>query len=453
MESEIQRSARERLSGDEARRIALAAQGFADPRPSGHVSISHLRRTIDQVGVLQVDSVNVVCRSHYLPVFARLGPYPRTSLDRMVWGTQGRQLFEYWAHKASILPMHIYPLLRWRMEAATRWVWDGWSSARDPTQPPADWSTSLDPALRLAPWAVIAGMTRLATERPGLVDEVLALITDRGPVAAKDASPDSQRRSASDPDPDPTTGRMWNWQDAKIAVEWLFYMGKVTTATRRNFERIYDLTERVLPGDVLTAPAPSTDEAQRELIRIAARAHGIATEKQLREYFYLPAAHSKARVAELVDAGELTSVRVDELPQQMYLWPGARLPTRVRARALLSPFDSLIWDRDRLLRLFDFHYRTSLYTPVAKRNHGYYVMPFLLGDRLVARVDLKADRKQSALVVPAANAEPEVREHEVASELADELRLMANWLELDRVIVNGRGDLTPRLSSAINTET
>jgi uncharacterized protein YcaQ len=447
MECGVRRPAQAWISADAARRIALAAQGFGDPRSSGRVDARHVRRAIDRVGVLQLDSVNVVCRSHYLPVFARLGPYPRQLLDRMTWDVNGRKLFEYWAHNASLLPLHTHPLLRWRMQAAERWVWDDWSST---TQPPADWSTSLDPALRLAPWAVIAGMTRLSKEKPGLVDEVLAVVAERGPVAAGDASLDDQRRSVTDPDPDPTTGRMWNWQDAKIALEWLFFSGKVMVAARRNFERMYDLTERVLPTDVLAAPTPSQDDAQRELIRIAARAHGIATEKQLREYFTLPADHSKARVAELVEAGELIAVRVEGLPQQMYLWPDATVPPRVRARALLSPFDSLIWDRDRTLRLFDFHYRISIYTPAAERTHGYYVMPFLLGDKLVARVDVKADRQNSALLVPVAHIEPDAPENEVAAELAGELRLMANWLELDRVVVNGRGDLTPALSRAVN---
>lgn len=445
MESKVRHPVRETISADEARRIALAAQGFTDPRPSGRVDALRLRRVVDRVAVLQLDSVNVVCRSHYLPVFARLGPYPRELLDRMCWGDQQRELFEYWGHAASLLPVDTYPLVRWRMQAAEHWDWNKWSST---TQPPAGWRTSLAPALHAAPWAVIAGMARLSKERPRLLDEVLAAVAERGPVTAGGASPDG-RRSAADPDPDPTTGRMWNWQDTKIALEWLFYMGKVAIAKRHNFERFYDLTERVIPPDIAAIAAPSRDDAQRELIRIAARAHGIATEKQLGDYFHLPAAQAKARVAELVLAGALIPVLVEGVPQQMYLWPEAALPPKVHARALLSPFDSLIWDRDRTLRLFAFHYRISIYTPAAQRTHGYYVMPFLLGDRFVARVDLKADRKQSALLVLAAHAEPGVRETDVAAELAEELRLMADWLELDRVLATGQGDLGPTLSRAV----
>ncbi len=426
------------MSTDTARRIALAAQGFADPRPSGRVDVRHVRRVVDRIGVLQLDSVNVLCRSHYLPVFARLGPYPRSLLDRMAWGTGRRDLFEYfWGHKAALIPLSSYPLLRWRMTAASRQVWDG----------------ELDPDLEV-PWAVVAGMRRLSDERPGLIDQVRAVVADRGPLGAGSADPDGLRRAASDPDPDPTTGRMWNWQDAKIAIEYLFSTGEVTIAGRRNFERLYDLTERVLPAEVLSRPAPAAGEAQRELVRIAARASGVATARELcsatgKGYITLPKNVGERRIAELVAAGDLVPVRVDGVTQQSYLWSEAREPRRLPARALLSPFDSLIWNRDRTERLFGFHYRISIYTPEAQRAHGYYVLPFLLGDRLVARVDLKADRKAAALVVPTVHVEPGEPVDEVATELAAELRLMASWLELDDVVVSGRGDLAPALTVAL----
>jgi uncharacterized protein len=433
-----------RLVGDpislaSARRIALAAQGFADPRPSGRVDVRHLRRAIDRVGVLQLDSVNVVCRSHYLPVFARLGPYPRSVLDRMSWGDGRRELFEYfWSHKAALIPLSSYRLFRWRMRTVARQAWD----------------SDLDPDLE-APWAVIAGMRRLSTERPRLVDDVLAVIAERGPVTAAEASPDGQRRKPTDPDPDPTTGRMWNWQDAKIAVEYLFATGRVSIAGRRNFERLYDLTERVVPAETLAEPEIGPDEAQRELLRVAARAQGIATERELcgvsgnAGYVPLPREVAKRRVAELVDAGDLAPARLEGSNRQHYLWRGAGEPRAVAARALLSPFDTLIWNRDRALRLFDFHYRISIYTPEADRVHGYYVLPFLLGERLVARVDLKADRKASTLVVPTVHVEPGADPEEVATALAAELRPMAAWLDLDDVAVAGRGDLAPALTRAL----
>jgi hypothetical protein len=289
-------------------------------------------------------------------------------------------------------------------------------------------------------------MSRIAVERPELVDEVYALVTERGPVAAASALPDGHPHGDGS---DAGTGTMWNWRNAKIVLEWLFYLGTVTTATRRGFERLYDLTERVLPVEVLAAPTPAPEDAQRELIRIAARACGVATERELRRYFHLPAEESRVRVRELVDAGELALARVEGGSPPMYRWTAAPAPAPVRARALLSPFDSLIWDRDRVSRLFDFQYKISIYTPAAQRTHGFYVMPFLLGERLVARLDLRADRERAALLVPAAHAEPGMATAEVAAELAEELRLLAGWLGLDRVQVQDRGDLAPFVSRAI----
>ncbi|GAB2677050.1 winged helix-turn-helix domain-containing protein [Kribbella swartbergensis] len=426
----------ETISIDTARRIALTAQGFGEPRPSGRVDARHLRKVIERLGVLQVDSVNVLCRSHYLPLFARLGPYPRTTLDRMCWDGRDRELFEFfWGHKASLIPVTSFPLFRWRMRAAEQQDWDE--------------DAELDPDLT-APWSVVTGMRRLTKERPGFVGDVLAVVADRGPVTAGEASPDGVRRKRTDPDPDPSTGRMWNWQDAKIAIEYLFCAGRVTIADRRNFERLYDLTERVLPSR-LSEPEVSAGEARRELVRISARTLGVATARELcgagTGHFPLPTATARRVIGELVEAGDLLPVRVDGVPQQSYLWSEAE-DRPVDARALLSPFDTLIWNRDRVHRLFDFFYRISIYTPAPQRVHGYYVLPFLLGDRLIARVDLKADRRNSALVVPTVTAEPGVRASGLVEPLAAELALMARWLDLDRVLVTADGDLGRALAGA-----
>jgi uncharacterized protein YcaQ len=341
------------MSSDEARRTALAAQGFARPRPSGRVDARQLRRVVEKLGVLQVDSVNVLCRAHYLPLFSRLGSYPREVLDRMAWGgARHRQLFEYFGHRASLLPLSLYPLMRWRMEAGRRQRFD-WELK--------DYKERLDPAGLEAPWAAIEGMLRLTKERPGLLDEVLAMVAEHGPINAGAVTADRGDGPADE------GGRMWNWRDGKIALEWLFYCGRVSVATRRNFERLYDLTERVIPATALEN-VPAQDDAQRDLMRIAARAQGIATERELRQYFHLSPAHGRARIAELVESGELTKVVADGKKQ--YLWHQAESPARIYAAALLSPFDSLIWDRDRMLRLFGMHYRIGIYTPAARAAHG-----------------------------------------------------------------------------------
>lgn len=396
----------ERFSIAQARRIALAAQGFARPRPVGRVDARHLRGAIDRVGLLQIDSVNVLSRSHYLPVFARVGDYPRATLDRVCWGSRPRLMFEYWAHEASLLPVEVQPLLRWRMERAHREAW---------------------PAIR-----------RLAAERPGFIDKVRALVAEQGPIGAGAIEAARPRNP----------GSMWNWHDGKIALEWLFYTGEVTTAARPNFQRMYDLTERVLPAEILATATPAKEDAHRELIRIAARCHGIGTEADLRDYFRMSSADTRARIAELVEAGELLEAEVAGWRQPAYLWADARLPRWVRARALLSPFDSLIWERARTERLFGFRYRISIYTPAAKREHGYYVLPFLLGDSLVARVDLKADREAGLLRVPAAFAETGERPAAIVGPLAEELALMAQWLGLSGVAVGDRGDMAAPLAAA-----
>ena len=399
------------LSAAAARRIALAAQGFGASRPAGAVTARHIRKVVDTMALLQLDSVNVLCRSHYLPVFARLGPYPREVLDRLTGHTAGRlqrEYVEYWAHEASLVPLATHPLLRWRMARARDEAW--------------------------------GGMQRIAREQPQLLDDVRRLVAERGPIRSADVLIERQPKKP---------GQMWNWHAGKVALEYLFWAGEVGAARRVNFERRYDLIERVLPAHIHNQPTPAREDAQRELVRIAARAYGVATEPDLGDYFRLPRADSKRRVAELVEAGELLPVTVAGWDAPAYLWPSARQPRRVRARALLSPFDPLVWFRDRARRLFGFHYRIEIYTPAAQRVHGYYVLPFLLGEALVGRVDLKADRQAGVLRVQSAWAEPGVEHGEVAGELAAELAELAAWLGLDGVQLAGPGDLAPALAAAL----
>jgi uncharacterized protein YcaQ len=396
----------ERLPAPLARRIALAAQGFADPRPAGPVGTRQLRRTIERLGVVQIDSVNVVSRSHYLPYFSRLGPYPRAALDRLA--NERHDVFEYWAHEASYLPVRLQPALRWRMAAAEQEAW--------------------------------GSMTRVQRERPEYVAALLERIRTDGPLRAGQLTEARPNRP----------GSMWNWHEGKAALEYLFFTGALTARGRTaGFERVYDLTERVLPAAVVQAPTPDRPDAVRELVRTAARALGVATETDLRDYFRLSPADARTAIAELTDAGELQPVAVTGWERPAWLVPDARRPRWVRARALLSPFDSLVWERPRVERLFGFRYRLEIYTPAEKRVHGYYVLPFLLGDALVARVDLKADRQAGVLRVQAAHAEAGVHHAEVAAELAAELRLMAAWSELDTVEVTSTGDLAPALSAAL----
>src|SRR5262245_18553356 len=394
------------MSEATARRIALAAQGFADPRPAGRVGRRHGRRLFDRVGVVQIDSVNVLVRSQELPVFARLGTHPRDLLPSML---DHRELFEYWGHMASLIPIEHQPLFRWQMERAARGerIWDG--------------------------------VARLARDRPGYIESVLGQVKERGPLRASELSDPGPRRREP----------WWSWEDGKRALEYLFWSGQVSARRLGNFERAYDLTERILPGWVLALPTPAEQDARRELLALAARALGVATLSDLCDYYRLNIPKSKVALAELVEDGRLGPVEVDGWGRQAYLDPAARRPRRIEARALLSPFDSLVWYRDRTERLFGFRYRIEIYTPAPKRTYGYYVLPFLLGTDLVARVDLKSDRRASALLVQAAWREPGVPEGEVAADLASELRGLATWLGLERIVVADRGDLSKQLDAAL----
>lgn len=393
------------LSLREARRIALAAQGFGRQRREGLKARRHIDDVVGQIGLLQIDSVNVLARAHYLPIFSRIGSYEPLLLDKAAWDRRRRSLFEYWGHEASFLPLALQPLLRWRMARAARGE------------------------------GIYRSLAHLARERPDFIEAVYREIEQRGPCGAGELEMAARG----------TTG-WWGWSDAKVAVEYLFWAGRVTTSTRRGFERLYDLPERVFAPEILNQPTPSEEEAHRALLRIAARASGIATESDLRDYFRLDAKDSKARIPELVEEGTLIPVQIEGWQQTAYLDPEAASPRRIQARSLLSPFDPLIWERDRTERLFDFRYRLEIYTPAAKRQHGYYVLPFLLGERLVGRVDLKADRQNRRLLVAAAHHEPWAKPGEVAAALAEELSVMAGWLGLECIEIAPNGDLAVPLA-------
>jgi uncharacterized protein len=398
-----------------ARRTALAAQGFADGRPDTPPTRRHLMRMMQRVRLLQIDSVNVVVRAHYMPVFSRLGGYDPALLDDAAWAHSSRRprlLVEYWAHMASMVPVQDWPLFRWRMRAVD-----------------------------VRPWS---RFERVQRRSPGLVDDVLVLVKSAGPIGAGAIERELGAHAGDQ------RGGWWDWSDIKIVCERLFDTGLLTTSMRRGFERLYDLPERVLPPEVLAAPEIDEVDAVRELVDRSAQSLGIATEPDLRDYYRLSPQRSRRAVAELVELGRLERVTVSGWRHPAYRHVEARTPRRIEGRALLCPFDPLIWERDRTERLFGFHYRIEIYTPEPKRTYGYYVFPFLLDGELVARVDLKADRKLGVLRVPGAFAEPGVHTPRVLAELAAELRAMAEWLGLDGVLMGERGELAAPLAVLCN---
>lgn len=413
-----------RLGAAQARRVAIAAQGLTAPRPGERSTMRHLQRVLDTVGILQIDSVNVLARSHYLSLFSRLGPYPRALADRAA-GQAPRRMVEYWAHEASFVPPTTHRLLRYRMHAAQEQAW--------------------------------STMVSVARQAPRLPPAVLELVRARGPLTAVQIEAAIAPGGLRD-----RTNWGWNWSETKRAVEYLFWAGELTSAGRTaQFERRYDVPERVLPPAVLGLPEATPEQSWRDLVEIAARAHGVAGERCLRDYFRLRPAQARSGIAQLVEEGVLVPAEVAGWTRPAYLHRDARLPRRVGARALLSPFDPLVWERSRTEDLFGFRYRLEIYTPAEKRVHGYYVLPFLLGDRLVARVDLKADRQAGTLRVRAAWVEPWVqdgpggtpddpRRPQVAAELAAELADLGAWLELDTVDVEPRGDLATHLRVAVS---
>ena len=394
------------LSLSEARRIALAAQGFDRPRPRGPVTLQHLRRTLRQLGLVQIDYVNVLGPAHYQIPFSRLGAYDRSRFDDLVY--RKREFTEQWAHEASIVPVETWPLLRYRMETH-----------------------------RVRPW----GFEKIMAKHPKFVQQVLDEVRTRGPLTAGDL-----------PYPDGVPRRIaggWHASVARAMLEAHFGRGLLAVAARQpDFSRLYDLAERVIPQEHHRRNVDRA-ESQRQLLSMAARSHGVGTAADLADYYRMPAAQARPRLAELVEAGELRPVKVEAWRQTAYLHRDARLPGRIEAASLLSPFDPVVWYRDRVSRLFDFDYRIEIFVPKEKRKWGYYVLPFLLGDRLVARVDLKADRTNRRLLVLAAHLEAHGRPHSVAAALAHELQTMAGWLGLDSVAVNGSSGFSPALAAAV----
>jgi uncharacterized protein YcaQ len=400
------------LSSAEARRLALSALGFGAKRPA-RAGIAHVRATASRLGAIQVDSVNVLARAHYLPTFSRYGAYPMSALDELAHGK--RELFEYWGHAACFLPIDLYPLMRWRMDSQIE-AWSG-----------------------------------LDAKRKVYIEAVYREVVERGPISAGELSIAGK-----------STGPWWGWSDGKQAMEFLFRQGRVAVAGRRNFERLYNLPDRVLPASVLQAAAVTARDAKKALLVRAAAAMGVGTAKDITQYFHVdgwwdrlgvdgrrPPAKNQSLFDELVEDGRLESARVERWKQPGYVVPGVRIPRSVDARAIVSPFDPVMWERKWTKSVFDFDYQIEIYVPAPKRIYGYYVLPFLMGDRFAARVDLKADRKTSTLMVHAAYVEEGLNAGEVAAALADELRSMATWLSLESFAVGRKGNLARSLKRAV----
>jgi uncharacterized protein YcaQ len=388
----------------EARRIALAAQGFRQQSRDQPVGWAKLASTIDEMHLLQIDSVNVLTRSHYLPLFSRAGTYDRAALDKRTLAKSNRHVFECWAHEASLVPLQLHPLMRWRMNRAQKG--DG----------------------------IYTGFDNFAREEKAFLKKTLAFIAKNGPV-----------RAAEIPGAGKSSGGWWGWSKGKIAVEVLFDHGLVAASHRDSFERLYDVPERVIPAAVLGLPTPDEVESFQRLMLMAAEALGIGTEFDLRDYFRLPVADARRALQALVAEKKLIEVTVQGWPKPAYVRPGVKTPRKAGGTALLSPFDPLVWNRDRAERLFNFHYRIEIYTPEHKRKFGYYVLPFLMGEEIAGRVCLKADREAGTLRANAIHAEEMADHSTVGPALAAELQRMAQWLGLDSVAPGKKGNLAASL--------
>ena len=371
----------------EARSLALAAQGFDKPRTKSKSSIADAVQVIKKLGVIQIDSVNVLVRSQELPLFSRLGDHDRNAINK---ATAQSKIFEYWGHEAALLPVELQPLFRWKMNAARTGKIKHW------------------------------GLTSFYADNKAFVKRILKHVEANGPVTARELSTRTEKKSS-----------WWDWDEAKTALEYLFLTGQLMARGRgTDFARIYDITERVLPPKILNTPTPTENEARKQLLVRAAKAQGVATLSDLADYYRQKTAVIKPLVIELVEQGELREVTVDTWVEKAFVHRSAKLPKKLYATALLSPFDSLVWCRPRNERLFNFHYRIEIYTPKEKRKFGYYVLPFMLNGEIVGRVDLKADRANSNLLVQSVHTEKGIKRASINGALTDELRALANWLDL-----------------------
>ncbi len=374
------------LSIADARALALAAQGFDTARPKTKATQRHVDALISRLGVIQIDSVNVLVRSQELPLFSRLGNHNRNAIPK---ATEQQKLFEYWGHEAAHLPVEIHPLFRWKMEAARLGKAKHW------------------------------GLTSFYDDNKAFVKRMLKHVEKNGPTTSRELSTRTEKK-----------GTWWDWDEAKVALEYLFLTGQLMSRGRgTDFARIYDTPERVLPGDVLNAPTPSEHDARKQLLVRSAIAQGVATASDLADYYRQKPTTVKPLITELVEEGELRTVAVDGWTEKAFIHRAAKLPKQLHATALLSPFDSLVWCRPRNERLFDFHYRIEIYTPKEKRKFGYYVLPFMMNGEMVGRVDLKADRANSKLLVHSVHTEKGVKRSTINDALNNELRVMASWLD------------------------
>jgi uncharacterized protein YcaQ len=401
------------ISAPEARRIALTAQGLGKARPAKPTR-AHVERQIAQLGALQIDAVNVLARAHYMPLYARLGAYPTSALDA-AWLGPKRTCFEYWGHQASILPYTLLPLMRWRMERARA-------------------------GLPLYGGGVkwTAQLKAYAKANKRYHDAILAEIKTRGALTARELSDAGKRQ-----------GPWWGWSEGKRAAEHLFRTGELAVGARRGFERVYDLPERVHPKAALDAPTPKLEDTIRELTRHALGALGVADESDLANYFMVQRPDVRRAMAELVEEGVALPAQLEGWERQSFVHAEARAPRKLEAAALISPFDSLMWRRERVSRLFGLDYKIGIYTPQAERTHGYYVLPFLHGETFAAQLDLKADRAAGALLVQAAHREGEAPAKPLIEALRTELLTLRDWLGLTRIKVAKRGDLAPALAKAL----